>query len=75
MRLRWQGEGVEEEGIDVKTGKVVVKVDTRYFRPAEVEYVIFLLYHYVRLLMLLCSQATSWQPREGRARTRLAPQG
>jgi hypothetical protein len=28
---------VEEEGVDKKTGKVVVKVDPRYFRPAEVE--------------------------------------
>ena len=37
MQLKWSGEGVEEEGIDVKTGKVVVKVDPRYFRPAEVE--------------------------------------
>jgi GDP-D-mannose dehydratase len=30
---------VEEEAIDVKSGKSVVKVDPRYFRPAEVEYV------------------------------------
>lgn len=37
MQLKWSGEGVEEEGTDVKTGKVVVKVDPRYFRPAEVE--------------------------------------
>ena len=29
-------------GIDVKTGKVVVKVDPKYFRPAEVEYVFLL---------------------------------
>lgn len=34
---RWEGTGVEEQGIDEQTGKVVVKVDTRYFRPAEVE--------------------------------------
>lgn len=37
IELKWSGEGVEEEGTDVKTGKVVVKVDPRYFRPAEVE--------------------------------------
>ncbi|KZT26574.1 GDP-mannose 4,6-dehydratase [Neolentinus lepideus HHB14362 ss-1] len=36
-QLRWQGNGVDEEGVDTKTGKVVVKVDPRYFRPAEVE--------------------------------------
>ena len=41
MLCRWRGSGVEEEGIDVKSGKVVVKVDERYFRPAEVECVFF----------------------------------
>ena len=35
--FRWRGSGVEEEGIDTKSGKVVVKVDPVYFRPAEVE--------------------------------------
>jgi GDPmannose 4,6-dehydratase len=34
---RWRGEGVDEEGVCTKTGKVVVKVDPRYFRPAEVD--------------------------------------
>ncbi|KAI0080433.1 GDP-mannose 4,6-dehydratase [Panus rudis PR-1116 ss-1] len=37
MTIQWRGKGEEEEGIDVKTGKVVVKVDPKYFRPAEVE--------------------------------------
>jgi len=37
IKLKWSGEGVEEQAIDVKTGKVIVKVDTRYFRPAEVD--------------------------------------
>ena len=36
---------MDEEGIDVKSGKVVVKVDERYFRPAEVEYVFMTLYY------------------------------
>jgi GDPmannose 4,6-dehydratase len=36
IRLRWQGEGVEEQGIDAE-GRVVVAVDPRYFRPAEVD--------------------------------------
>ena len=37
IELRWEGEGVNEKGIDVKTGKVLVEVDPKYFRPAEVE--------------------------------------
>ena len=41
MKIKWRGNGVEEEGIEASTGKVVVKVDTKYFRPAEVEYVLF----------------------------------
>lgn len=36
-QLEWQGEGVDEKGIDKNTGKVLVEVDPRYFRPAEVE--------------------------------------
>ena len=35
--LRWEGEGVDEKGIDIKTGKTLVEVDPKYFRPAEVE--------------------------------------
>lgn len=31
--LRWEGEGVNEKGIDVKTGKTLVEVDPKYFRP------------------------------------------
>jgi GDPmannose 4,6-dehydratase len=37
MRLEWRGEGVEERGIDVKTGRTLIKIDPRYFRPTEVE--------------------------------------
>ncbi|MEM7369331.1 MAG: GDP-mannose 4,6-dehydratase [Bacteroidota bacterium] len=33
----WQGEGVEEKGYDAKSGKLIVMVDPKYFRPAEVE--------------------------------------
>ena len=36
-QLEWQGEGVDEKGIDKKSGRVLVEVDPRYFRPAEVE--------------------------------------
>ena len=35
--IRWQGSGVDEKGVDDKTGKVLVEVDTKYFRPSEVE--------------------------------------
>ena len=35
--IRWQGKGIKEKGIDIKTGKVLVEVDEKYFRPAEVE--------------------------------------
>jgi len=37
MRIEWKGSGVEEEGIDKKTGRTLVRVDPRYFRPTEVE--------------------------------------
>ena len=33
----WQASGVEEKGIDKSTGKVLVEVDPRYFRPTEVD--------------------------------------
>jgi len=35
--LKWQGEGLNEKGIDKKTGKVIIEIDPRYFRAAEVE--------------------------------------
>jgi GDPmannose 4,6-dehydratase len=37
IELEYEGEGASEKGRDRKTGKVVVEVDPRYFRPAEVE--------------------------------------
>lgn len=37
IKLDWEGEGVEERGIDRATGKSVVLVDPRYFRPTEVD--------------------------------------
>ena len=37
INLRWEGEGVDEKGIDTATGKVLVEVDPKYFRPAEVD--------------------------------------
>lgn len=37
VTLRWTGKGVEEQGIDAATNQIRVKVDPRYFRPAEVD--------------------------------------
>ena len=37
IELRWEGKGLEERGVDVKTGRTLVEVDPKYFRPAEVE--------------------------------------
>ncbi len=35
--LAWEGEGIDEKGIDKDTGRVIVEVDPTYFRPSEVE--------------------------------------
>ncbi len=37
ISMRWEGAGVEEKGYDAATGKCLVAVDPRYFRPTEVE--------------------------------------
>ena len=37
ISLRWEGEGVDEKGIDENTGKTLVEVDPKFFRPAEVD--------------------------------------
>lgn len=37
ITLEWRGEGVDEKGFDKQTGKCLVEVDPRYFRPTEVE--------------------------------------
>lgn len=36
-KIRWHGKGADEKGYDVGTGKCIVAVDPRYFRPTEVE--------------------------------------
>jgi len=38
--IAWQGEGVDERGIDPKSGRVLVEIDPRYFRPTEVDILI-----------------------------------
>lgn len=37
INLRWEGSGLDEKGIDTASGRVLVEVDPRFFRPAEVE--------------------------------------
>jgi GDPmannose 4,6-dehydratase len=37
MDIAWSGSGAHEIGTDAKTGKVVIRVDAKYFRPAEVD--------------------------------------
>ena len=37
MDIQWEGKGVQEQGIDSYTGRVLVRIDPRYFRPAEVD--------------------------------------
>jgi GDPmannose 4,6-dehydratase len=37
MRLAWEGTGAEEQGVDAATGKPIVAIDPRYYRPAEVD--------------------------------------
>ena len=37
IKLKWQGKGIQETAIDVDSGKVIISIDARYFRPTEVE--------------------------------------
>jgi len=37
IRIKWEGKGAQEKGIDSKTGKVIVEIDPKYYRPTEVE--------------------------------------
>lgn len=36
MEITWQGQGLEEIGVDKKTGKTIIEIDPKYFRPSEV---------------------------------------
>ena len=37
INIKWNGEGINEKGIDAKTGVTLVQIDPKYFRPSEVE--------------------------------------
>ena len=36
-KIEWRGSGIDEKGVDAKSGRVLVEVDSRYFRPTEVD--------------------------------------
>ncbi len=40
MDIKWSGSGINEKGIDKKTGKIIIEIDPKYFRPAEVDMLI-----------------------------------
>ncbi|MDB2332740.1 GDP-mannose 4,6-dehydratase [Amylibacter sp.] len=40
IRLEWRGQNVEEIGVDQSTGKILVDVDRKFFRPSEVDYLL-----------------------------------
>jgi len=40
VKIKWQGEGVDEVGVNVATGDVLIEVDPKYYRPTEVEILI-----------------------------------
>ena len=40
IRIMWEGQGIDETGIDATSGRVLVKVDPRYFRPTEVDHLV-----------------------------------
>ncbi len=38
MKIKWVGNGINEKGIDIKTGKTIIDLDKKYLRPTEVEF-------------------------------------
>ena len=38
--IQWEGSGIHEKGINARTGRVVIEIDPRYFRPTEVEFLL-----------------------------------
>jgi GDPmannose 4,6-dehydratase len=37
MQIEWRGDGIDETGVDADSGRPIVRVDPRYFRPSEVD--------------------------------------
>ena len=40
INIKWEGKGVDEKGIDEKTGNILIEIDPKYFRPTEVDLLI-----------------------------------
>ena len=40
LSLEWRGQGAEEEGLDATSGAVLVRIDPRYHRPAEIDHLV-----------------------------------
>ena len=40
INIVWKGEGVDEVGINKETGKVIIRIDSYFFRPSEVEFLL-----------------------------------
>ena len=38
MKLKWSGKGVNEKAIDLKSGRIIITIDKKFFRPTEVDY-------------------------------------
>ena len=38
IQLRWTGKGINEKGVDKKTGKVIIDINIKHFRPSEVDF-------------------------------------
>ncbi len=55
IEIEWTGSGIDEKGINKKTGKTIIEIDPDYFRPAEVD---FLLGDYSKAKNIL-----NWQPK------------
>ena len=37
IKIKWIGKGIKEKGVDISTGKTIIKVDKKYYRPTEVD--------------------------------------
>jgi len=40
ITIKWTGKGIDEKGVDAKTGKILIDIDPRYFRPSEVDFLL-----------------------------------
>lgn len=55
IEIVWEGNGIDEKGIDKKTGKIIIEIDPKYYRPTEVD---LLIGDYSKAKKLL-----NWQPK------------